>query len=81
MLDAPQLRWYGIPAARTKGKWLDMPQVMRLAPSGWKPERPGRAVYKLLIRYYLTMKNPLWLVEKAVMPGPGLRAPTHRSGL
>ena len=38
-LYAPQRR-----TARTKGKWPDMPHVMRLAPAGWKAERPGRAV-------------------------------------
>ena len=27
---APRRRWYGIPAARTKGKWPDRPHVMRL---------------------------------------------------
>ena len=43
-LYAPQRRWYGIPASRTKGKWPEMPHVMRLAPAGWKAEQPGRAV-------------------------------------
>ena len=29
---------YGLYASRTKGKWSDMPHVMRLAPTGWKTE-------------------------------------------
>jgi hypothetical protein len=33
-LSSPQ--WW---TARTKGKWPDMPHVMRLAPAGWKAER------------------------------------------
>jgi len=33
------IRRYGLYASRTKGKWLDMPHVMRLAPAGWKAER------------------------------------------
>jgi hypothetical protein len=38
------IRRYGLCAAlrrtgRTKGKWSDMPHVMRLAPAGWKAER------------------------------------------
>jgi hypothetical protein len=28
------IRRYGLYASRTKGKWLDMPHVMRLAPAG-----------------------------------------------
>jgi NDP-sugar pyrophosphorylase family protein len=32
------IRRYGLYASRTKGKWLDMPHVMRLAPAGWKAE-------------------------------------------
>jgi len=32
-------RRYGLYASRTKGKWPDMPHVMRLAPAGWKAER------------------------------------------
>ena len=31
--------FYGLYASRTKGKWTDMPHVMRLAPAGWKAER------------------------------------------
>jgi len=30
---------YGLYASRTKGKWPEMPHVMRLAPAGWKAER------------------------------------------
>jgi hypothetical protein len=42
------IRRYGLYAAlrhtaRTKGKWPEIPHVMRLAPAGWKAERPGRA--------------------------------------
>ena len=33
------VRRYGLYASRTKGKWPDMPHVMRLAPAGWKAER------------------------------------------
>ncbi len=33
------IRRYGLYASRTKGKWADMPHVMRLAPAGWKAER------------------------------------------
>ncbi len=33
------IRRYGLYASRTKGKWPDMPHVMRLAPAGWKSER------------------------------------------
>jgi len=33
------IRRYGLYASRTKGKWPDMPLVMRLAPAGWKAER------------------------------------------
>jgi hypothetical protein len=33
-LSSPQ--WW---TARTKGKWPDMPHVLRLAPKGWKAER------------------------------------------
>jgi hypothetical protein len=33
------IRRYGLYASRTKGKWPDMPHVMRLAPAGWKAER------------------------------------------
>jgi hypothetical protein len=33
------IRRYGLYASRTKGKWQDMPHVMRLAPAGWKAER------------------------------------------
>ena len=67
------IRRYGLYAAlrrtaRTKGKWPDMPHVMRLALAGWKAERPGRAVYRLLIRYNLTMKNQLCLIKKAALP-------------
>jgi len=32
------IRRYGLYAARTKGKWPEMPHVMRLAPTGWKAE-------------------------------------------
>jgi len=32
------IRRYGLYASRTKGKWPDMPRVMRLAPAGWKAE-------------------------------------------
>ena len=33
------IRRYGLYASRTKGKWPDMPHLLRLAPSGWKAER------------------------------------------
>jgi hypothetical protein len=33
------IRRYGLYASRTKGKWPDMPHVMRLAPAGWKAGR------------------------------------------
>jgi hypothetical protein len=33
------IRRYGLYASRTKGKWPDMPHVVRLAPAGWKAER------------------------------------------
>jgi hypothetical protein len=33
------IRRYGLYASRTKGKWSNMPHVMRLAPAGWKSER------------------------------------------
>ena len=33
------IRRYGLYASRTKGKWPDMPHVMRFAPAGWKAER------------------------------------------
>jgi len=33
------IRQYGLYASRTKGKWTDIPHVMRLAPAGWKAER------------------------------------------
>jgi hypothetical protein len=33
------VRRYGLYASRTKGKWPDMPHVMRLAPAGWKAKR------------------------------------------
>ncbi len=33
------IRRYGLYASRTKGKWPDMPHVLRLAPAGWKAER------------------------------------------
>jgi hypothetical protein len=33
------IRRYRLYASRTKGKWRDMPHVMRLAPAGWKAER------------------------------------------
>jgi hypothetical protein len=36
---AQYIRRYGLYASRTKGKWLDMPHVARLAPAGWKAER------------------------------------------
>jgi len=36
---AQYIRRYGLYASRTKGKWLDMAHVMRLAPAGWKAER------------------------------------------
>jgi len=32
------IRRYGLYASRSKGKWPDMPHVMRLAPAGWKAE-------------------------------------------
>jgi hypothetical protein len=32
------IRRYGLYASRTKGKWPDMPHVMRLASAGWKAE-------------------------------------------
>ena len=32
------IRRYGLYASRTKGKWPDMPHVIRLAPAGWKAE-------------------------------------------
>jgi hypothetical protein len=32
------IRRYGLYASRTKGKWPEMPHVMRLAPPGWKTE-------------------------------------------
>jgi hypothetical protein len=35
---AQYIRRYGLYASRTKGKWLDMPHVARLAPAGWKKE-------------------------------------------
>jgi hypothetical protein len=33
------IRRYGLYASRTKGKWPDMPHVMRLAPARWKADR------------------------------------------
>jgi hypothetical protein len=30
------IRRYGLYASRTKGKWPEMPHVMRLTPAGWK---------------------------------------------
>jgi hypothetical protein len=33
------IRQYGLYASRTKGKWPGKPQVVRLAPPGWKKER------------------------------------------
>ena len=33
------IRRYGLYSSRAKGKWPDMPHVMRLAPAGWKAER------------------------------------------
>lgn len=33
------IRRYGLYASRTKGKWPDMPHVVRLAPTGWKAEQ------------------------------------------
>jgi len=33
------IRRYGLYASRTKGKWPDIPHVVRLAPAGWKAER------------------------------------------
>jgi hypothetical protein len=33
------IRRYGLYASRTKGKWPNIPHVMRLAPAGWKTER------------------------------------------
>ena len=33
------IRRYGLYASRTKGKWPDMPHVVRLVPAGWKAER------------------------------------------
>ena len=33
------IRRYGLYASRTKGRWPEIPQVMRLAPAGWKAER------------------------------------------
>jgi len=70
------IRRYGLYASRTKGKWPNMPggaqpTSLRLAPAGWKAERPGRAVYRLLIRYNLAIKNRLCLIKKAGLPGPG----------
>ena len=38
-LGSQYIRRYGLYASRTKGKWPDMPHVMRLAPAGWKAER------------------------------------------
>ena len=35
----PGQRLVGLYASRTKGKWPDMPHVLRLAPAGWKAER------------------------------------------
>ena len=32
------IRRYGLYASRTKGKWPDMPHIVRLAPTGWKIE-------------------------------------------
>jgi hypothetical protein len=34
------IRRYGLYASRTKGKWPEMPHVVRLAPAGWKAKRP-----------------------------------------
>jgi len=34
------IRRYGFYASRTKGKWPDMPYIARIAPAGWKAERP-----------------------------------------
>ena len=31
-------RRYGLYASRTRGKWLDKPHVVQLAPVGWKLE-------------------------------------------
>ena len=33
------IRRYGLYASRTKGKWPDLPHVVRLAPAGWKERR------------------------------------------
>jgi hypothetical protein len=33
------IRRYGLYSSRTKGKWPDIPHVVRLAPAGWKAER------------------------------------------
>jgi hypothetical protein len=33
------IRRYGLYASGTKGKWPDMPHVVRLAPAGWNAER------------------------------------------
>ena len=32
------IRRHGLYASRTKGKWPDIPQIARLAPTGWKRE-------------------------------------------
>jgi hypothetical protein len=36
---AQYIRRYGLYASRTKGKWLNMPHVARLAPAGWKAQQ------------------------------------------
>jgi len=37
-ISGQYIRRYGLYSSRTKGKWPDMPHVMRLAPAGWKAE-------------------------------------------
>ncbi len=60
------IRRYGLYTSRTKGKWPEMPHVMRLAPP---PLPDGRlSICRLLSRYNLTMKNQLFLIKKAVPP-------------
>ena len=33
------IRRYGLYASRTKGKWLDVPHIVRIAPAGWRAQR------------------------------------------
>jgi hypothetical protein len=62
------IRRYGLYASRTKGKWPDMPHVVRLAPAGWKAKRLQASNP---VQSYYEESDQMCLIKKAIVPGPG----------